>query len=513
MSDVSPKHTVRQPHIHSISLPQSRPSTPWIPPSPLSGRSRGLSETPKHVKNTTTVNRPFIRASSVRPPSSGPPSSPFGPQGPVITNEMFVPPKIEERLWLESSLGKIGRLSPTLQARLLTPVSQPHNRSNKGEGMSAPPAPDKSSDTILVKRKSEHDESETGIVSGTPVPSVIIKRKRLPSTTPDVKPNIPIPILPIPLPSKRFKKGATSRAILVPVEQLPVFALPTLPMIGDPDLVKQVFTHQSLFDKVKGRFEDPIDSPAKHYEKLEHVGDSILGMVVTSWLHETKPRLTIGTATKLKSHMVSNATLSHLSGLYNLPQRLNGDPNLLPLLRAQTDVRAALMEAYIAALYFSFPVEEHLTKGMKVIDSWLREMYEPLYDFFFNYMKKEHEQHHSTIGATVDGHAHMQSDAEIARIDQASIGMAPLVQMYTNSQDRELRYEEERYETNLGALWKIKCTVDGIELGEAVRTVKKTAKNVAAWEAAKKLGLTVSDATGVQRLPMLILRMRNETTL
>lgn len=191
--------------------------------------------------------------------------------------------------------------------------------------------------------------------------------------------------------------------------------------------------------------------------------------------------------------MVSNATLSHLSGLYNLPQRLKGDPNLLPVLRAQTDVRAALMEAYIAALYFSFAVEERLTEGMQVIDSWLREMYEPLYDFFFNYMKKEHEQHHSTIGATIDGHVQMQSDSEIARIDQASMGMAPLVQLYTNTQDRELMYEEERYETNLGALWKIKCTVDGIELGEAVRTVKKTAKNVAAWEAAKKLGLTVGN--------------------
>lgn len=33
------------------------------------------------------------------------------------------------------------------------------------------------------------------------------------------------------------------------------------------------------------------------YEKLEHVGDSILGMVITTWLHETKPLLTIGTAT------------------------------------------------------------------------------------------------------------------------------------------------------------------------------------------------------------------------
>jgi dsRNA-specific ribonuclease len=84
--------------------------------------------------------------------------------------------------------------------------------------------------------------------------------------------------------------------------------------------------------------------------------------------------------------MVSNATLSHISGLYNMPQRLVGDPQLLPVLRAQTDVRAALMEAYIAALYFSYPVEKRMTEGLGVIDRWLREMYEPLFDFFFNYM-------------------------------------------------------------------------------------------------------------------------------
>jgi dsRNA-specific ribonuclease len=109
-----------------------------------------------------------------------------------------------------------------------------------------------------------------------------------------------IPILPIPLPSKRFKKNAGSRAVLIPVEQLPVFPLPPLPVIDNESLLKQVFTHQSCFPRSRGRFEDPEDDPAMHYEKLEHVGDSILGMVVTTWLHEAKPLLTCGTATVSK---------------------------------------------------------------------------------------------------------------------------------------------------------------------------------------------------------------------
>ena len=106
-----------------------------------------------------------------------------------------------------------------------------------------------------------------------------------------------IPILETPLPSKRAKLKPHTRALLLPVEQLPVFPLPPLPVIEDEKLRKQVFTHQTLFDKVKGKFEEPEDNPATHYEKLEHVGDSLLGMIVTTWLHEAKPRLTCGTAT------------------------------------------------------------------------------------------------------------------------------------------------------------------------------------------------------------------------
>ncbi|KAK4688032.1 26S proteasome non-ATPase regulatory subunit 10, partial [Tremellales sp. Uapishka_1] len=306
------------------------------------------------------------------------------------------------------------------------------------------------------------------------------------------EPKPPVSILPIPLPSKRFKKKPTSRAVLLPVEQLPVYPLPPLPTIDDPALVKQVFTHSSLFEKVKGAFEDPEDNPSKHYEKLEHVGDSILGMIVTTWLHETKPRLTIGTATKLKSHLVSNATLSHLSGLYNLPQRLNGDPQILPVLRAQTDVRAALVEAYIAALYFSFPPPERSTVAFRVIDEWLREMYEPLYEFFYKYMKKEHDQHWNATGSTDDGI--ILTDTQMKVVDNSALGMTELVRLYTAQYDRVLSYEDERFETNVGYLWKIKCLVDGIEMGEATRAVKAKAKNVASWEAAKKLGIAVSPA-------------------
>lgn len=306
----------------------------------------------------------------------------------------------------------------------------------------------------------------------------------------------------MPLPSKRAKKSAKSRSVLLPYEQLPTYPLPPLPEVTDPELLKRVFTHSSLFEKQRGRFEEPNGEPAKHYEKLEHVGDSILGMVVTTWLGETKPALTPGSATKLKAMLVSNATLSHLSGQYNLPQRLNGDPELLPVLRASTDVRAALMEAYIAAIYYSHPLEDRRRVAMDIIDAWLREMYEPMFDICYNWMKAENEQYHRASAAGLDGSVVLLTEEEMKRIDDAARGMAPLVTMYCNRQGRQLSWEEETYETLVGKLCKIKCCVDGVELGEGTRSVRKAAKSVAAWEAAKKLGLIPAEpiASSEQRL-------------
>ncbi|WOO83567.1 Ribonuclease 3 [Vanrija pseudolonga] len=298
-------------------------------------------------------------------------------------------------------------------------------------------------------------------------------------------------LLPAPIPSKRAKRRRGTRAGLLPAERLPPMPLPPLPPILDAELEARVFTHSSWIDGTRGArasFEEEQD--AAHYEKLEHVGDAVLGMVVTAWLHELKPGFPCGTATKLKSHLVSNTTLSHLSGLYGFPQRMRADARLAPVLRAQTDVRAALFEAYVAAVLFSYPPHARNT-GLAVLSGWLREMYDPLFDFFYAHMRREHAVHVAAVAA-VDGLVHAASDpAELERIDAMSEGMALLVGTYARSRDRVASYEVVRSETNVGALWSVKCLIDGVEMGEATRAVKNRARNAAAWEAAVRLGLTV----------------------
>jgi hypothetical protein len=104
----------------------------------------------------------------------------------------------------------------------------------------------------------------------------------------------------------------------------------------------------------------------------------------------------------------------------------------------------------------------------------------------------DYDQHRTAIAGNPDGTVQTISNEEMARIDNASMGMAALVRVYGEKEDRLVKYEEERHDTNLGVLWSVKCVVDGIQLGEATRASKQTAKNVAAWHAAKRLGLVVS---------------------
>lgn len=148
-----------------------------------------------------------------------------------------------------------------------------------------------------------------------------------------------------------------------------------------------------------------------------------------------------------------------------------------------------------------------------MLDEWLREMYEPLYDFFYTYMsvypstsllifqrsvklilkrKSEYDQHRTAIGQNPDGTVQTISDAKMARIDKASQGMAALLKAYGDTKDRKIVYDEDKYDTTLGLLWHMKVSVNGVMLGEATRADRRIAKNVAAWEAAKALGLAVS---------------------
>ena len=81
----------------------------------------------------------------------------------------------------------------------------------------------------------------------------------LPQTSPRRQSPLSHPTHTYCIPSEHFKRNPTSRALLFPMDRVPVFPLPILPTILDDQLYQSVFTH---CDGIKGRFEGPDVHPA-----------------------------------------------------------------------------------------------------------------------------------------------------------------------------------------------------------------------------------------------------------
>ena len=110
-------------------------------------------------------------------------------------------------------------------------------------------------------------------------------------------------------------------------------------------------------------------------ERLEFLGDSILGMVTAEWLYRNYPDLTEGKMTRLRAELVCEASL------YDVANRLDFGENLLlghgeelSGGRQRQSILADCVEAVIAALYLDggFEVakgfiQEHILSGAENI--------------------------------------------------------------------------------------------------------------------------------------------------
>ncbi|WVQ76297.1 hypothetical protein IAR50_005962 [Cryptococcus sp. DSM 104548] len=167
----------------------------------------------------------------------------------------------------------------------------------------------------------------------------------------------------------------------IPRERLPKFDLPPLPPIHDAFVWKTVFTDKSALPRVADVFDVDRKEMRRGFEDLEHTGAMVLTMFLVGWLDDAKPHLDFKLATKLKEHLISNVTLSHLSSLYGLPQHLDADAALLPSLQARCDIRSAMFEAYIAGAYLSG------AEGPALVAGWLKGVFEAVADWYEENMK------------------------------------------------------------------------------------------------------------------------------
>jgi ribonuclease-3 len=93
------------------------------------------------------------------------------------------------------------------------------------------------------------------------------------------------------------------------------------------------------------------------YERLEFLGDSVLGFVVARELYGRYPAFSEGQLSKLRAHVVSRRSCAVVAAALGLDRRLEESGEIPDDLRRSSNVLAALMEAVLAALYLEHGLE------------------------------------------------------------------------------------------------------------------------------------------------------------
>lgn len=105
------------------------------------------------------------------------------------------------------------------------------------------------------------------------------------------------------------------------------------------ELYEQAFTHSSM-NANKGA------SEVSDNERLEFLGDSILGSIVAIWLYKNYPTKSEGELTVLKSKIVKRDTMNDISKNLGIPTHIK-----TAMSRVGENVNGNVLEAFIGALY------------------------------------------------------------------------------------------------------------------------------------------------------------------
>ena len=110
----------------------------------------------------------------------------------------------------------------------------------------------------------------------------------------------------------------------------------------DRGLIQTALTHSSYANEHK----------CQSNERLEFLGDSILGMVVATYLYRLYPDMTEGKMTRLRAELVCEQSLHRVAGRMSFGENLRlGKGEELSGGRERASILADCVEAVIAALY------------------------------------------------------------------------------------------------------------------------------------------------------------------
>jgi ribonuclease-3 len=113
-----------------------------------------------------------------------------------------------------------------------------------------------------------------------------------------------------------------------------------------PEVLRKALTHSSIKDD---------DNPSN--ERLEFLGDSILGMLVSEYLHASLPDVDEGELTRVKSVAVSSRMLARCADSLGLAQCMRVGKGIAMRMRVPRSILANAFEAVVAAVYLDGGIE------------------------------------------------------------------------------------------------------------------------------------------------------------
>jgi len=129
-----------------------------------------------------------------------------------------------------------------------------------------------------------------------------------------------------------------------------------------PELARQVFTHSSW-----------VSERTLSYERLEFLGDSVLGLCISTDIYRRYPHYNEGELAKVRAYVVSRYTCAKVGSALGLAERLaesaeEADAANVASLANNTNVLAAVLEALIGALYLQFGLGKIIDAVIEAFD-------------------------------------------------------------------------------------------------------------------------------------------------
>ncbi|MBA2521317.1 MAG: ribonuclease III [Chloroflexia bacterium] len=146
-------------------------------------------------------------------------------------------------------------------------------------------------------------------------------------------------------------EGQLAAAAPDPVEDSPARLAAKLRLrFKDPELLRLALTHRSLVHDLLALGGDPVLAAAQTNERLEFLGDAVLGAIVAEYLYALDPLADEGTLTKRRVALIRAETLVRWAREIDLGSYLYLGPNEQPGDSSRDRMLAGAFEALLGAI-------------------------------------------------------------------------------------------------------------------------------------------------------------------